>query len=401
MADYFTAPTYDTPTNKAPTNEAPTKETLNVVFDIVNSVKGGSGKSTVALQLAAFWASQPNSHISTGAYVIDLDLRGTSWRTNYNSMLARGSSNIGKRYINDLMYGPIPEDSVFWNLKVKCINPLTRLEESAEIPICIGDPEATGEITPVKSDLLENAVYKIIRRIISHNMYMKQRSMEEGTEAGNERKAGRGPYDEIHIIFDMPPSYEVHAERVITFLLMDKASELFKQLNDEQITYKINMLMVYAISKAHLEQNVVYIRNLLKNPGYSSNMNTLIEAKKLSIYFIGNDISNALEISQKSVAALAGAAIKTALDESKSSDPNKPKKSPMIPRSSTYISLRNELRKKQVIIKHLPLELENVNQLLDSEGVEGPKLYEDASIAFTRVYDLQQERDEGVTIWKT
>ena len=59
---------------------AETEEKTRFHFDVVNSVKGGSGKSFFALQLAAFHAFKGRA-----AYIIDLDLRGTSWEPNYEN----------------------------------------------------------------------------------------------------------------------------------------------------------------------------------------------------------------------------------------------------------------------------------------------------------------------------
>lgn len=239
-----------------------------IVFDIVNSVKGGSGKSTVALQLAAYWAFQHD----TDAYIIDLDLRGTSWKTSYEEYFLQ-TDRACKTYINSLMYDFV-EDSVFRHLNVKGNSSVPRTSVGADVRLCIGNPDATGDIDAVKVDLLESTVYDIIKHALA-------------------KSHGR---EEIHIIFDMPPSYESHAERVVKHLLMDKESNLFKDYyKGKGCAYHVNLFMIYAITGAHVEQNLIYIRNFFKQSAYSSEIGTLIEENNFSLYFIGNDVSGALD----------------------------------------------------------------------------------------------------------
>ena len=65
-----------------------------IIFDVINSVKGGSGKSTFSLLLAAYFASKKD----TAAYIIDLDLRGTSGENNYKHCLKGGGPKNGCSY---------------------------------------------------------------------------------------------------------------------------------------------------------------------------------------------------------------------------------------------------------------------------------------------------------------
>lgn len=326
------------------------KREPKIVFDIVNSVKGGSGKSTVALQLAAFWASQED----TDAYIIDLDLRGTSWKTNYNKyFLSTDSSN---KYINSLMYDFGPEDSIFWHLSVVCENTLTQTASNADVQLCMCDPDISGDVDAVKVDLLESAVYKIIQRAFA---FAKGRNKKE-----------------IHIIFDMPPSYESHAERVIKHLLMDKESTLFKEYYKEEIgPYYVNLLMIYAITGAHVEQDRVYTREFFKQAAYSSAIETLIEDNTFSLYFVGNDVSDALSTKPDSESEILNKIRSLFLD----------KQRPVLPDGSQR--LKDNLMAKLQVITHMPLGPRNLQYFLDTKPEFAKlKLMSEASGVFNQIF---------------
>lgn len=324
-----------------------------IVFDIVNSVKGGSGKSTVALQLAAFWASRQD----TRAYIIDLDLRGTSWKTNYEKHF-RQTGNGDNQYINSLMYDFGPGDSIFWHLNVTGENAVTRKPFSADVQLCMGNPDAIGDVDAVKVDLLESTVYEIIKYALD--------------------KSHDG--EEIHIIFDMPPSYESHAERVVKHLLMDKESNLFKNYYDEEKDrYHVNLFMIYAITGAHVEQNLVYIRNFFKQPAYSSEINILIKKNNFSLYFIGNDVSDVLRTNPE--------------PESRSKIQEKMEalfsdnERPVLP--EVIESLKENLKENLYVIPHMGLELRNLQYFLDTEPSKTElQLMPEASAVFESIFPL-------------
>lgn len=321
-----------------------------IVFDIVNSVKGGSGKSTVALQLAAFWASQTD----TDAYIIDLDLRGTSWKANYEKYFVQDSNNDNK-YINSLMYEFEPKDSVFWHLRVACHNAISQATSNANVWLCVGDPDISGDVDAVKIDLLESMVYKVFRYALAKS---------------NDKK-------EVHIIFDMPPSYESHAERVVKHLLMDKESTLFKKYYKERRNaYHVNLFMIYAITGAHVEQNLIYTKNFFRQVAYSSAINILIDDNNYSLYFIGNDVSDALKTNPGSKSSIL----------KKISDLFQDKKRPVLPDVSEQ--LKENLTKNLYVITHMDLlGPRNLEYFLDTAPKEATlRLMPEASDVFGRMF---------------
>lgn len=319
------------------------EENTKIVFDIVNSVKGGSGKSTVALQLAAFWAFRPD----TDAYIIDLDLRGTSWEKTYEHDYSKKSD-----YINKLMYGFGPEDSIFWHLNVEYTNTVTNETTQKTVHLCIGDPNASGDIDAVKVDLLESAVYEIIKRILAKS---------------NGRK-------EIHIIFDMPPSYESHAERVVKHLLLDKSSELFLKHNKEGVPkYHVNLLMIYAITAAHVEQDIVYTKNFLKQSVYSSEFSVFLREKKFSLFFLGNDVSGVAGSGgdkANNYPKIRGRVI-TLLDNAISFDDTS--------------EMMTDLKNKLFVIEHMKMD-RNLQSFIEPKKPVKPKLMSEAQKVFEDLF---------------
>ena len=268
---------------------------IKVVFDVVNSVKGGSGKSTVSLLLASCLASRSD----TAAYIIDLDLRGTSWVNNYGQYLKREDGEpivVGGNYsepklvfINDLMndFGTYKSQGFFVKLTTKYDNSVAGShapEEPGTVYLCIAKPSASEDIDDLKTDLFENAVFHIIDQIY-----------EKHCQSDSEIK-------EIHVILDMPPSYERHAERILRRLLPDVESQLYKKVNNADIegkfaifnSYVVNLYMISALSPAHIKLNIGYIKNLFNKQVYSSGLNELVRDSRFFVHFIGNDTTNAI-----------------------------------------------------------------------------------------------------------
>ena len=241
---------------------------MKVFFHVINSVKGGSGKSTFSLLLANYY-----SHCkSEAAYIIDLDIQGTSWKKNFNQFF---ENDAGEEpiYINDLMYdfsNGITKNFI-WNLKI-CSKNEPPYVPCWTIPLCIANP-TNNDINEVELDLFENAIRKLIVHLI-------QKETAKNSEI-------------IHIVFDMPPSKEKHAERILNHLLLDNKIH-FKDLHSGYVC----LYMISAITPAHIELNVEYIKNLVLNRSYSNIIVDLINSDSdkggFQLFAIANDTSGVL-----------------------------------------------------------------------------------------------------------
>ena len=249
-----------------------------IVFDVMNSVKGGSGKSTLSLLLAAYHAFRPN----TVSYIIDLDIRGTSWKINYGDyLLPKGQSHV---FVNDLMYDYKRKSGkeLFTKINVK-----NGKGETAFIYLSMGDPNIGNNIgqPDVEEDLFENAVYRLIDRIYSQH--------------SNTNKE-----EEIHVIFDMPPSYDRNAERILKHLLLDVDSTLYQNAQNSSgkyaiyDKYKVNLFMISGLTPAHVALNRDYVLSFFQKVNYSSALMQFLEPanSRFHLFFIGNDTSGIVDL---------------------------------------------------------------------------------------------------------
>lgn len=231
-------------------------------FHVVNSIKGGAGKSTFSLMLANYYIQKGKK-----AMVIDLDLQGTSWEDNYKSFFKTPVSN---GYINDLMYSfdEFSLDEYERRISVQLLPDggglLEKAKEDYCIPVYISSYNIT-RIDEIQVDLFINAIYRLIVQIYTNF---------------NEEK-------EIHIIFDMPPSKDKHAERVLTYLLLDMNSPLRKKCK-----FDIKLYMMTNITMSHRNKNIEYLKELARNTSFSGNLPKLVEDRNFELFIVMNDLSN-------------------------------------------------------------------------------------------------------------
>lgn len=244
-----------------------------IYFDIINSVKGGSGKSTVSLLLAACLKS-----IGVNAYVIDLDLHGSSWYSNF----CKGSTNTAdavwvNSWMEDAAYQRRRTPFVLVDVEIGTTTDKTKYQ----IPTAIVNTEKPIVVDEVETDLFERAILQIINRIIA----------EESTE---------GVDVPVHIVMDMPPSNEAHAERILNHLLLDAESPLVQEFSNSKGSYDcfepytIQLIMLSSISGAHLKLNKQYIERFAKAKSFSSLLDELVRSNRLHLLFWGNDVVGAV-----------------------------------------------------------------------------------------------------------
>ena len=224
---------------------------FNLVFDVVNSVKGGCGKSTFSVLLAA-------SYSMKGEYacVIDLDVSGSSLYDTYkgNLKLEKGS------HIEDFL----------WDVETNAVPGSFEVEkksgESGTVDMFVVGKKINYELDELQLDLFEDAIYRIIVKICE----LKQAKQE------------------VHIIFDMPPGYEKHAERIVKWLLLKTQSKLASFQKD----YHVNLFMISAFSQAHMNANNSYFDSFFDG-GYSSKVLASEIRKILTVYPVFNDVTDA------------------------------------------------------------------------------------------------------------
>ena len=267
------------------------EKSLICYFHIVNSVKGGSGKSTFALLLA-------NHFLTEGkiAYIIDLDVCGTSWETDFKKFFTKENDFC---YVNDLMYQYCTngfKHNIWSELKVTDTDANENTTSDNQIKICLAaNPRHNKSFNKSEAELLENATYQII--LSSINEVLSTHPTKDIA---------------IHIILDLPPNHEQTVEQICQHLLFDQSSRLkqyFLQKNKSidpladkdtdksevkfKYKYKVQFyMMTPADQVSALEKNADYIRDLLfEKRKYSSNI-LAFEANdelQFKICFVLND----------------------------------------------------------------------------------------------------------------
>ena len=265
-----------------------------VIFHVVNSVKGGSGKSTLSFFLASYYESRPDCK----AFVIDLDLRGTSWENNYRLFLDEEQRNK-LVYVDQLIYDyeNYSAQEIFTRIPVKYKSiPGEEYDLSFNqynvVEVCMSRPEYKGDVDEVEADLYESAVYHIIKYILEKRSW-KYTYNPNTKRISSDLKSG---IRQIHIILDMPPSYEAHAEKIFKHLLLDRGSNLYYSggIFEGYPPFKVELIALSLPSPAHIESNNQYLYHLFQNQKLSSNLNKFIEDGRFSIIYAINNIPNDL-----------------------------------------------------------------------------------------------------------
>lgn len=230
-----------------------------IIFHIVNSIKGGSGKSTISFFLADYF----NKKQDCKAVIIDLDVNGSSWFNDHKI------ENFGKNFIQNYFYKPQEivsheNASIVYKFQDKD-DKTANIDGRIEAYLC--DPNNSFLMSKCELDLFENLIFVIINHII------------------NKFKSDKA----VHIILDMPPSYEEHADRIINHLLIDNNSPLYKDFKDE---FRIIHHLICASTYSHIQLNKNYLHSVVeeKERSYSNAIKALLNSKNYHFIFSINDL---------------------------------------------------------------------------------------------------------------
>ena len=237
-----------------------------IVFHIVNSIKGGSGKSTVSF----FLADHFNRESDSKAVIIDLDVNGSSWFNDHKI------ENYENNFIQNYFYKPegiLSRESarIVYRYQDKDDN---NANTDGRIEAYLCDPKKSFHLSEYELDLFENLISVIIDSIIVQN----------------------GNKENIHIILDMPPSYEEHAARIVNHLIIDVNSPLYKKHKDK---YEIIHHLICDSAYSHIKLNINYLINYLLGESYRSYSNAIKELLKNNQYGFVFTVNNSRQKIQK------------------------------------------------------------------------------------------------------
>ena len=238
-------------------------------FHVVNSVKGGCGKTTVSLYLANYLRKQAN-HCPV---IIDLDICGSTWYSNNikyikDNEYIKDNDKGSITFLNDLFYNFEKNSGKNYLIGLN----IKDASKDEQLKVVMVDPDRLTSMDDETLDIIENTIFQLVYQLSSPQYDADGKLEKEITD----------------IIFDLPPGYEKHSERMVRHLLMNLRSPLYKKLDN----YEIYLYMVSNLNVAAFEANLNYVYNLFENSQYSLDNSIL---KKENITFILNDISNLLK----------------------------------------------------------------------------------------------------------
>ena len=143
---------------------------------VVDSVKGGCGKSTYCLLLADYINKKGRK-----PYIIDLDIHGTSWYKDKRRYYEEKGERF--RFINDLVQDKSNlSGNYIMHLRIARDIDGVNCEEY-KIPICVADPSRANSIQEEQLDIFEYTVATIIEHIFFNEGKKDDTQGTEATEA--------------------------------------------------------------------------------------------------------------------------------------------------------------------------------------------------------------------------
>lgn len=266
-------------------------------YIIVNSVKGGCGKSSVSLKTAMELARETNedkTEYINNVLVIDMDILGSSLRTFVTGTI-NPNLNMGKpsefeehnaSSATALKIGQIERSSEnsSWLVQAPSVD---SVKESDKDPICFTDLfykkyedfkskkiEIPFWVCPYSKDKKNGPIIHIA--FSSENQNVKNRFRVQ-TSNNYTLNVNIRYYEEIlrkylkylkdkvlsngrpatHIIFDMPPNSDPYSDCVFSILL--------KNLNDKD---SVELRIVSSCDLAHISANFLWIQNMYAKTGW-------------------------------------------------------------------------------------------------------------------------------------
>ena len=167
------------------------------------------------------------------------------------------------------------------NLEKSTQNSATSAQGSGKndyLRLILANSEKLTSLNDDALDLLESIVFKLVKHIWNFSYECVKDKKEENSNTNC-----------ADIIFDLPPGYEKHTERIIRHLIMDLSSDM----NKEKIKPEYFLLMVSNVDEASFMANKNYVNNMYNNPIYSMKAETI---KPNNIFYILNEVNGKLDI---------------------------------------------------------------------------------------------------------
>lgn len=200
---------------------------------IVDSVKGGSGKSTFSTKLCYSLIEQNKK-----ACIVDLDLMGTSWYHLYQNAITLNNYANDKRmvFLNDLVNDFEYYKTMIYDHKIDFVRTIDGKQLSIPVIFCNPSPKAKkhfkitdkAHTVDVSFSFFKNVVFKLLLELQEK--------------------------DYTHIIFDMPPNSDPYSNLILdSCLMVDKK-------------FKTSLYMVSNMNQAHVKSTFEWYSDLINDP---------------------------------------------------------------------------------------------------------------------------------------
>lgn len=230
-------------------------ENKQKIYNIVNSVKGGCGKTTLSIWLATYLENFAPDTIKGESCLIDMDLQGSCMvslfhgsdeieqQYHYLHELIRGYDLKGKQFIQSVNIGTKHFSAVFTSPKQEDKNMFYSGAQSNYNPV------------------MECGTFRLGIKSFLKSEQVKKRKFR-------------------HVIFDMPPNADGYSDAALECVLNPRYSVLDSKNKD-----KVNLFMMMTLDVSHMQSTINKIKEM-----YAETNNKVPD--KIFFVFNNNIISN-------------------------------------------------------------------------------------------------------------
>lgn len=278
---------------------------------IVDSVKGGCGKTTIALKYAIEKAKEPGNTVC----VVDLDFLGSSLKTFITGDNIVGAENSLSLTLKETTARD-PEQGLGSKLTIKngiylemykpSVKHLTDmfyegsnliLHKYRNTFFLVGTTEDTSFDTNVNIDVyISSPSQREKNRFKPNNQtnYIQQIDYDYFKQIMKSFiKKLKDDMGYSHVIFDMPPNSDAYTDAVFDILM--RYNEFDNKKDEKDKKYKVNFFLVSSLDHAHYKANIEWLRETVTCCDYK---NVLLGNENLILVFNATkDYNNLRELS--------------------------------------------------------------------------------------------------------
>lgn len=207
------------------------KEKKNETYNVINSVKGGCGKTTFSISLAWYlmkMQEKMDEEQNKAPLLIDMDLQGTAMKTIFNP---EDVKNIN--YLNEAVN---TRDPVLNNYIIK-----NSIENNSHIDTIFSNPSVAAK-SQYRETYKNNYSPVISYNVFRHGLYELLKEVDK-------------LYDDV--IFDMPPNSDGFANSAIDCI--------FRKAQNKDFKDKIkNMFLITTIDSGHITATINELKHLIQ-----------------------------------------------------------------------------------------------------------------------------------------